>query len=165
MFDRNAGSASSVERCESGRFGRSRKPLSSQGDRGFKSHPLRQTRGVRYCISSPFDRRAGPRGSGIGYPACLIEMLVPQARGERWPSGRRRGIGNAVYGKPYRGFKSRPLRQFRSLGSSRLSGLSGSISNERTNKTNQIDQTNRRKGPGPVQKKPLNPARSGRKQR
>ena len=29
---------------------------------------------------------------------------------ERWPSGRRRGIGNAVDGKLSRGFKSRPLR-------------------------------------------------------
>ncbi len=31
------------ERCESGRIGRSRKPLSGQLDRGFESHPLRQT--------------------------------------------------------------------------------------------------------------------------
>ncbi len=30
-----------VERCESGRIGRSRKPLSGQLDRGFESHPLR----------------------------------------------------------------------------------------------------------------------------
>ena len=37
------GWAGEMERCESGRFGRSRKPLSSQGDRGFKSHPLRHT--------------------------------------------------------------------------------------------------------------------------
>ena len=29
---------------------------------------------------------------------------------EGWPSGRRRTPGKCVYGKPYRGFESRPLR-------------------------------------------------------
>jgi hypothetical protein len=32
---------------------------------------------------------------------------------EGWPSGRRRTPGKCVYGKPYRGFESRPLRHFR----------------------------------------------------
>ena len=30
---------------------------------------------------------------------------------ERWPSGLRRSLGKRVYGKPYRGFESLPLRQ------------------------------------------------------
>src|SRR5262249_20891289 len=30
---------------------------------------------------------------------------------EGWPSGRRCGTGNAVYGQLYRGFESHPLRQ------------------------------------------------------
>jgi hypothetical protein len=30
---------------------------------------------------------------------------------ERWPSGLRRSLGKRVYGKLYRGFESRPLRQ------------------------------------------------------
>ena len=30
---------------------------------------------------------------------------------ERWPSGLRRTLGKRVYGKPYRGFESHPLRQ------------------------------------------------------
>ena len=34
-----------------------------------------------------------------------------EARAEGWPSGRRRTPGKCVYGKPYRGFESRPLRQ------------------------------------------------------
>ena len=34
------------------------------------------------------------------------------ARGEGWPSGRRCGTGNAVYGQLYRGFESHPLRHF-----------------------------------------------------
>src|ERR1700747_3608472 len=29
---------------------------------------------------------------------------------ERWPSGLRRTLGKRVYGKPYRGFESHPLR-------------------------------------------------------
>src|ERR1700682_3710491 len=32
------------------------------------------------------------------------------AGGEGWPSGRRGGTGNAVYGQLYRGFESHPLR-------------------------------------------------------
>ena len=32
---------------------------------------------------------------------------------ERWPSGLRRSLGKRVYGKPYRGFESLPLRQDR----------------------------------------------------
>src|SRR5258705_1195141 len=31
---------------------------------------------------------------------------------EGWPSGRRCGTGNAVYGQLYRGFESHPLRHF-----------------------------------------------------
>jgi hypothetical protein len=32
------------ERCQSGRMGRSRKPLTAQAVRGFESHPLRHAR-------------------------------------------------------------------------------------------------------------------------
>jgi hypothetical protein len=39
------------ERCQSGRLGRSRKPLWSLGHRGFESHPLRQKNGP---ILGPF---------------------------------------------------------------------------------------------------------------
>src|SRR5215468_8869100 len=34
----------------------------------------------------------------------------PRPAGEGWPSGRRCGTGNAVYGQLYRGFESHPLR-------------------------------------------------------
>ena len=34
------------------------------------------------------------------------------ALSEGWPSGLRRTLGKRVYGKPYRGFESRPLRQY-----------------------------------------------------
>ena len=41
--------------------------------------------------------------------------IVRRIRGirgtERWPSGLRRSLGKRVYGKPYRGFESLPLRQ------------------------------------------------------
>src|SRR5581483_1592425 len=33
-----------------------------------------------------------------------------RACAERWPSGLRRTLGKRVYGKPYRGFESHPLR-------------------------------------------------------
>lgn len=46
-----------------------------------------------------------------GYSAPLREL-----RGmERWPSGLRRSLGKRVYGKPYRGFESLPLRQSAAL--------------------------------------------------
>jgi hypothetical protein len=39
--------------------------------------------------------------------ACVL-FMKPKTEG--WPSGRRRTPGKCVYGKPYRGFESRPLR-------------------------------------------------------
>src|SRR5216684_3413302 len=39
---------------------------------------------------------------------------------EGWPSGLRRSLGKRVYGKPYRGFESHPLRQYHSSPSSAI---------------------------------------------
>ncbi len=41
MVDRGGTAKTLMEECESGRIGRSRKPLWSQGHRGFESHLLR----------------------------------------------------------------------------------------------------------------------------
>src|SRR5258706_11386612 len=67
-----------LERCQSGRMGRSRKPLTGQPVRGFESHPLRHSlsfRSERAVLDAlaPSDllygfrstRRAGPRGPAI----------------------------------------------------------------------------------------------------
>jgi hypothetical protein len=43
---RNFGADNLMERCRSGRSGRSRKPLCAQAYRGFESHPLRRYQGV-----------------------------------------------------------------------------------------------------------------------
>ena len=41
---------------------------------------------------------------------ALVAAIQAQRPLEGWPSGRRRTPGKCVYGKPYRGFESRPLR-------------------------------------------------------
>jgi hypothetical protein len=50
-----------LEECESGRIGRSRKPLWSQGHRGFESHLLRSIQPYSRCALS----NAGYGRSGL----------------------------------------------------------------------------------------------------
>jgi hypothetical protein len=46
------------------------------------------------------------------HSAKRVAFVLPsRCKPEGWPSGRRRTPGKCVYGKPYRGFESRPLRQ------------------------------------------------------
>ena len=56
----------------------------------------------------------GPnRGLHARSGRCYAARLRPfssKRETEGWPSGRRRTPGKCVYGKPYRGFESRPLR-------------------------------------------------------
>src|SRR5262249_22670439 len=54
---------------------------------------------------SKSDRGVSPSGVQILSPPPFF-----QAQQEGWPSGRRCGTGNAVYGQLYRGFESPPLR-------------------------------------------------------
>src|SRR5687768_12021403 len=42
-----------AERCQSGRLGRSRKPLCPQGYRGFESHPLRHLSELKKLVFPP----------------------------------------------------------------------------------------------------------------
>ena len=55
---------------------------------------------------------ASAQGSGApGSGSRRVERLTCVAL-EGWPSGRRCGTGNAVYGQLYRGFESHPLRHY-----------------------------------------------------
>ncbi len=56
-----AGGLTNGERCQSGRMGRSRKPLTAQAVRGFESHPLRHPPGG--LTRSPWTAQAVVRGS------------------------------------------------------------------------------------------------------
>src|SRR5882672_8939045 len=60
---------------------------------------------------SKSDRGASPSGVQILSPPPNFSRAM-NAGPEGWPSGRRCGTGNAVYGQLYRGFESHPLRQF-----------------------------------------------------
>ena len=42
--------------------------------------------------------------------AAFVCLVNESGQSERWQSGRLCNTGNVVYGKPYRGFESLPLR-------------------------------------------------------
>ena len=66
---------SSAERCQSGRLGRSRKPLCLHGYRGFESHPLRHQ---RRCVHTAC-------GSGeTAAPAWACERQISKLIEQRW---------------------------------------------------------------------------------
>src|SRR5688500_462933 len=58
----------------------------------------------RFAVSD-----ANPEGVCDNRSQTARKLLILNA--ERWPSGLRRTLGKRVYGKPYRGFESRSLRQ------------------------------------------------------
>src|SRR6266446_8594022 len=65
---------------------------------------------------SKSDRGASPSGVQIlSPPPIFFAEYAVNAGSEGWPSGRRCGTGNAVYGQLYRGFESHPLRHFLDL--------------------------------------------------
>jgi hypothetical protein len=66
-----------AERCQSGRLGRSRKPLYVQAYRGFESHPLRHS--VRDRLPNE-NRRFEGRGSAGRVPAVGLRRLSPPLR-------------------------------------------------------------------------------------
>src|SRR4026209_163733 len=83
------------------RGGRARlKASDSKSDRGASPS------GVQ-ILSPPPNLRSGEFAVSSDAPAASSA-----AGGEGWPSGRRCGTGNAVYGQLYRGFESHPLRHF-----------------------------------------------------
>jgi hypothetical protein len=85
--------AATVKENSSRRGGRARlKASDSKSDRGVSPS------GVQILSPPPNSRSA---------PSWMWSYGV-----EGWPSGRRCGTGNAVYGQLYRGFESHPLRQF-----------------------------------------------------
>jgi hypothetical protein len=70
---------------------------------GADLRPCRKSLGSRLPRCS--NGRVGCNGEARRYIALAIFHW------ERWPSGLRRTLGKRVYGKPYRGFESHPLRQ------------------------------------------------------
>ena len=57
-------------------------------------------------------KESGPSNRSVGCYKFLNKLKTSHAA-ERWLSGRKRRIANAVYGQNlYLGFESRPLRQF-----------------------------------------------------
>src|SRR5207249_7247357 len=88
------------------------KASDSKSDRGVSPS------GVQILSPPPFfpvERERGGTSSGGLRFAREGARHARSAAGreqEGWPSGRRCGTGNAVYGQLYRGFESHPLRQF-----------------------------------------------------
>ena len=46
---------------------------------------------------------------------AMFRRLALARPADGWPSGLRRTLGKRVYGKPYRGFESRPIRHYRAV--------------------------------------------------
>ena len=102
--------------------GLGRQGLRRRGWLSGRSQTARVPLGGRHCLSTAMGSDGGARPRRHRGLARLLApaprpVLSPLARVlsiqralEGWPSGRRRTPGKCVYGKPYRGFESRPLR-------------------------------------------------------
>ncbi len=114
----------------SGSWGRGVVPWNSPETNPARWHKLVST--ARCVTSIRFDMRRGGRArlkasdskSDRGVSPSGVQILSPppnsssafvkrSSSAEGWPSGRRCGTGNAVYGQLYRGFESHPLRHIR----------------------------------------------------
>ena len=81
----------SAERCQSGRSGRSRKPLCSQGYRGFESHPLRHL--FFDLVGRPkLESRDEGRLLDLAIPRRQARRRIPNDR-----DGRRKGGSSEAY--------------------------------------------------------------------
>ena len=81
---------------------------------GFRAPRPRSSSGwIVQPPCAPLSAHGPRRGLHARRGRCYAPRLRPfssKHETEGWPSGRRRTPGKCVYGKPYRGFESRPLR-------------------------------------------------------
>jgi hypothetical protein len=70
--------------------------------------------------------KAHQRASGARLDLKKVACAFKALEMEGWPSGLRRTLGKRVYGKPYRGFESHPLRHDSESASSRTRQMAAS---------------------------------------
>ena len=112
-FSRPPGGAVGCDRPR--RYSGPRTHAASDGPcRNSRSAPRKQGGWIVQFPCAPlFRARAPPRLARPPRPVLCASPAPFSSKRETegWPSGRRRTPGKCVYGKPYRGFESRPLRQ------------------------------------------------------